>query len=199
MENYIGVKIKKIRLQNEMTQQKVADQCGLSKGMISKIECGKVIPTIATLSKIAHALRVKVSLLMEDSESRTPVFQSTNVSRMHFTRVEVGYRFLTLASEYGNKIIQPLIFYAKKGEVKEHRVTHQGEECIYVIEGDMWFMVNDIRYYLRAGDFLYFDGQHPHGIESVDKEVRYLNIFSATEYVNKTFVDKENDNGSKYA
>lgn len=174
-----------------MTQQQVADLCGLSKGMISKIERGRVTPTIATLSKIAQVLRVKVSLLMEDSESREPVFQSTNISRMHFTKTEVGYRFLTLASEYGDKQIQPLIFYAKNGEVKNHRVSHQGEECIYVIEGDMWFIINDVSYHLREGDVLYFDGQQPHGIERVDNEVRYLNLFSAFDYTNRAFIDKD--------
>jgi len=191
LESYIGSKVKKVRLQQEMTQQQVADQCGLSKSMISKIEHGKVMPTIATLSKIAHTLNVKVSLFMEDSENRNPVFQSTNVPRMHFTGTDVGYRFLTLASEYGDKQIQPLIFYARNGEVTNHRVSHQGEECIFIIEGDMWFTIDETRYFLRADDFLYFDGRQPHGIERVDKEVKYLNIFTACDYTDKVFINKE--------
>jgi len=193
LESYIGEKIKKIRLQNDMTQQQVADQCGLSKGMISKIECGKVMPTIATLSKIAHTLKVKMSLLMEDSESKNPVLQSTNVSHMHFTGSDVGYRFLALATNYGDKELQPFIFYAKNGEVTDHKVSHQGEECIYIIEGEMWFVINEMRYHLRENDFLYFDPRQPHGIQHVEKEVRYLNIFSAYDYTNRTFIEKETE------
>jgi len=190
MEGYIGIKIKKIRLQNQMTQQQVADLCGLSKGMISKIECEKVMPTIATLSKIAHALGVKVSLLMEDGSERNPICQSTSISPVHYTATDVGYRFFTLAAEYGDKHIQPLIFYAKNGEVTDHRVSHQGEECIFIIEGEMFFCVNGTRYFLKQGDFLYFDGRQPHGIERVDNEVRYLNMFSASDYTNQVFIDK---------
>jgi len=193
LESYIGEKIKKIRLQNDMTQQQVADQCGLSKGMISKIECSKVMPTIATLSKIAHTLNVKMSLLMEDSESKNPVLQSTNVSSTDFTSSDVGYRFLTLATKYGDKQIQPFIFYAKNGEVTDHRVSHQGEECIYIIEGEMYFVINEMRYHLRENDFLYFDSRQPHGIQSVNKEVKYLNIFSSYDYPNRTFIEKETE------
>jgi len=190
IEMNIGVRMKRIRIKNEMTQQQVADLCGLSKGMISKIECGKVMPAIATLSKIAQALKVKVSLLMEDGSDRIPIYQSISVPLARFTSTDMGYRFFTLAAEYSDKRIQPLVFYAKKGEVKNHKVSHEGEECIFIIEGDMVFHINDVSYFLEKGDFLYFDGRQPHGIKQVDHEVRYLNMFSAGEYTSQAFVEK---------
>jgi len=188
-EGYIGARVKKIRVKKDMTQQHVADLCGLSKGMISKIECGKVMPTIATLTKIAHALQVKVSLLMEDGSERIPACQSTSISPMRFTATDVGYRFFSLAAEYGDKSIQPLIFYASNTEVNSHRVSHEGEECIFIIEGEMVFNINESSYFLKQGDFLYFDGRQPHGIEKVEHEVRYLNIFTAGEYASQVFID----------
>jgi transcriptional regulator with XRE-family HTH domain len=190
MEERIGVNIKRLRIQNRLTQQQVADMCNLSKGMISKIESGRVMPAIATLTRIAHALNVKVSLLMEEGNGRNAVCQPTTLSVEEFTKTDLGYRFLTLAAEYGDKQIQPLVFYARNGEVTSHRVSHQGEECIYIIEGEMSFLVGDTLYYLRKGDFLYFDGLQPHGIDSVEHEVRYLNLFSGSEYTSRVFGEK---------
>lgn len=190
MEENISVNIKRIRIQNRMTQQQVADACGLSKGMISKIESGRVMPAIATLSKIAHALGVRVSLLMEEGNGRDAVCQSVPLTQEHFVPTDIGYRVLTLAAEYGDKQIQPLVFYARSDEVKPHRVTHRGEECIYIIEGEMCFAVGSRLYILKKGDFLYFDGLQSHGIESVASEVLYLDMFSGSEYTSKVFPEK---------
>jgi transcriptional regulator with XRE-family HTH domain len=190
MEKLIGVNIKRLRIQSRLTQQQVADMCNLSKGMISKIESGRVMPAIATLSRIAHALGVKVSLLMEEGGGRDVVYQPTDLPAEGFTKTNLGYRFHTLAEEYGDKEIQPLIFYAKNGEVVSHRVSHQGQECIYIIEGEMRFFVGDTLYYLKQGDFIYFDGLQPHGIDSVDNEVRYLDLFSGNEYTSRVFTEK---------
>ncbi|MEG2703042.1 MAG: helix-turn-helix transcriptional regulator, partial [Clostridia bacterium] len=56
----IGKNIRAIRLKLSMTQQQLADECGLSKGMISKVENGVVVPAVATLTKIAQVMHVKV-------------------------------------------------------------------------------------------------------------------------------------------
>ena len=187
MENFIGLNIKKHRVQMQMTQQQMADLCGLSKGMISKIECGKVMPAIATLSRIAHALGVKVSLLMDESNGHDVICQSTDISIENFTLTEVGYRFCTLAADFGDKQIQPMVFYAKNGEVAPHIVSHLGEECIYIIEGSMCFVVNGVHFHMKQGDFLYFNAILPHGIQSVEKEVKYLNLFSDSEHPAKNY------------
>ena len=188
MPNFIGMNIKRIRIQMQMTQQQVADLCNLSKGMISKIESGKVMPAVATLSRIAHALNAKVSLLMEEGNGYDAVCQSTNLSIEHFTKADVGYRFCALAAEFGDKQMQPVVFYAKNGEIESHIVSHQGEECVYIIEGEMVFVVDGSHYHLKQGDFLYFNALLPHGVQSVEKEVRYLNLFSGSDYTNKVFV-----------
>ena len=178
MRSVIGINIKRLRKQSQITQQQLADACSLSKGMISKIESGKVMPAVATLSKIAQAFNVKVSIIMEESKNKEPIHQSAKIPPHLFIRTNMGYRISPLAVEYGDKQIQPVVFYANKSELKPHTLTHQGEECIYIIEGEMIFRVGDKFYLLKNGDFLYFDSFTPHGIEKVSREVYYLNFFS---------------------
>lgn len=187
MEMPIGLNIKRLRIHNRMTQQEIADMCNLSKGMISKIESGKVMPAIATLSRIADALNVNVSLLMEKGTERETSHQSVLMPYDKMTKTDKGYRFFTLATEYGDKQIQPLLFFAKKGEVRNHVVSHQGEECIYIISGEMDFHVGGKIYKMKTGDVLYFDGLQPHGIKYVANEVYYLNLFSGKAYTSRVF------------
>lgn len=183
----IGLNIRRLRIQSRMTQQQLADQCDLSKGMISKIESGKVMPAVATLSKVAQSLGVKVSMLMEEGDDREAAYHTGQISVEDFRKTDKGYRFLPLAGEYGDKQMQPLLFYAQEGEVFRHEVCHQGEEFIYIIQGSMSFHVDGKLYPLTAGGSLYFDGLLPHGIESVDGEVLYLNMFSGQEYTSRVY------------
>ena len=61
----VGDRIKILRINQKRTMQEVADSCGLSKSMISKIENNKTIPSVATLVKIAQTLGTNISNLFE--------------------------------------------------------------------------------------------------------------------------------------
>ena len=54
----IGVNVKRQRLDQKMSLDKLAEASGVSKAMLSQVESAKVNPTIATMWKIAHALKV---------------------------------------------------------------------------------------------------------------------------------------------
>jgi quercetin dioxygenase-like cupin family protein len=61
--------------------------------------------------------------------------------------------------------------------VKQHELSHEGEEFIYVIEGEMKMTLGDTEYLLKAGDSMYFNCLQKHGIMPVSDEVKYLDIF----------------------
>jgi uncharacterized cupin superfamily protein len=45
--------------------------------------------------------------------------------------------------------MQPLLFVAGKNEMKEHQLTHEGEEFIHVLEGELKLHVGDVEYTLK--------------------------------------------------
>lgn len=61
----LGLRIKKIRTEKKMSQQKCASICNFEKSNMSRIESGKTNPTILTLRKISQALGVRVCDLIE--------------------------------------------------------------------------------------------------------------------------------------
>jgi quercetin dioxygenase-like cupin family protein len=69
------------------------------------------------------------------------------------------------------------LFVAKKGEVIPHKLSHEGEEFIHIISGEMKMKVGEIEYFLKEGDSLYFNSLQKHGIMPVSDEVTYLDIF----------------------
>ena len=174
----IGGQIRKIRLQQKRTQQEVADLCRFTKSLLSKIENGKVLPSLATISKIAKALGVKVSNLLENDGTHLAAFSPDVFQNPEaFSITDKGYSIFAAAAGYADKKIQPVFVIARKGEVKKHLLTHEGEEFIYVVRGEIRFKVANTEYVLKAGESLYFDSFQPHGLQEVSEEAHYMNFF----------------------
>lgn len=71
----IGVNVKRQRLEQKMSLDKLAEASGVSKAMLSQIESAKVNPTIATMWKIAHALKVDFNLLLKGKGDKVRKFE----------------------------------------------------------------------------------------------------------------------------
>lgn len=175
----IGARIRKLRIQQNRTLQQIADRVGLTRSMLSKVETGKTVPAVATLTRIAEALGVKVAALIEQTSASGTVHTSASqVSAAPRVRTENGYGFYAFASGRADKAMQPYLFVARRGEVKKRSLSHRGEEFVYMLRGEMKYRVGDVEYHLRPGDSLYFDSEDEHALEPVTKEVEYLALFT---------------------
>ena len=173
----IGDRIKMLRITQKRTMQEIAEASELSKSMISKIENNKTVPSVAALVKIAKTLGTNISNLLEQDEWVNAIITTRLKAQENLTKTEKGYSIYPYASEYHEKKMQPFLFVAKKGEVIPHEVSHEGEEFIYVIKGQMKMQVGEVSYLLNNGDSLYFNSVQKHGIMPVSDEVMYLDIF----------------------
>jgi transcriptional regulator with XRE-family HTH domain len=173
----IGDRIKILRLSQKRTLQELADNCGLSKSMISKIENNHTMPSVATLVKISHNLGTTISNLLEHDGWAKAIVTTREEAEQKLILTEKGYAIFPYASEFHEKKMQPFLFTAKKGEVTPHELSHEGEEFIFIIEGEMKMKVGDAEYNLKKGDSLYFNTVYKHGIIPVSDLVVYLDIF----------------------
>jgi transcriptional regulator with XRE-family HTH domain len=56
----IGGRVRELRLERELTAEKLAYENGISKGTISDLESGLARPSVATLKRIADGLDVEL-------------------------------------------------------------------------------------------------------------------------------------------
>jgi len=173
----VGERIRLLRINQKRTLQEVADSCDLSKSMISKIENNKTIPSVATLVKIASTLGTTISDLLEQDGWNKAIVTSRKEAVEKLVKTEKGYLIFPYASEYHQKKMQPFLFVARKGEVIPHQLSHDGEEFVFVVEGEMKMQVGDTEYILKTGDSLYFNALQKHGIIPITDEVTYIDIF----------------------
>ncbi len=61
----VGERIKRLRKEKDMTQEKLAELTKIEARSIVDIESGKRNPTLKTLTKIARALEIELAQLFE--------------------------------------------------------------------------------------------------------------------------------------
>lgn len=64
----IGIKTRVLRMRMKISQEKLAELADLNKNTIGYIERGEISPTIETLDKIAGALNIKLTELVDVSK-----------------------------------------------------------------------------------------------------------------------------------
>lgn len=174
----LSLRIRKLRERRRLTLQQVAGACGVTPSMLSKVENGKAMPSVATLTQLAAALGVTLSaLLQQDAHDGAILSRASDVDADDWNTSDKGYRFAPLCAERVEKLMQPMLFVAEKSRVKPGALRHGGEEFVHVLEGRMKYTVGRTTYDLGPGDSLYFDAEEPHDLEPVTKTVRYLAVF----------------------
>lgn len=69
IDDAFGKVIKKQRLSEEFTQEAISEETGLARSYISELEMGKKDPSLFTIFKIAKALKIKPSLIIDEIEN----------------------------------------------------------------------------------------------------------------------------------
>jgi transcriptional regulator with XRE-family HTH domain len=77
----VGKRILRLRLERQLTQRDISEETGLAVSYLSRLENGRITPTIPTLSKIAQALGVDVTAFFgqetqTDTDDKCPVSSS---------------------------------------------------------------------------------------------------------------------------
>ena len=67
-ENILGMKLKKLRKEKNITQDKLSEKLGLSGRYVGKIEAGMIKPSMETFRKLADFFQVPVEYLVSESE-----------------------------------------------------------------------------------------------------------------------------------
>lgn len=176
----IGTKIKQARLRLKKTQQQVADECGISKSLLSKIENGQTSSAVATLSKISQSLNVSLSWVLDDRPETDLVLMPRNNRQTSVGDESMGYSYELLANRSKFSNIEPTIVYVtpKDTNLRQEPYTHSQDEFIYILEGSIYLHYNGEKKLMNKGDSAYFKGTKPHLFIPVDNEgAKVLTVF----------------------
>lgn len=177
---HIGRKIKHVRLRQRKTQQQIADECDISKSLLSKIENGQTSSAVATLSRISDALGIPLSWVIDDHPETDIVLLPKTKRQKEIGNEHMGYTYELLANRSKFSNIEPTIVYVTPKDInlRHEPYTHTQDEFIYILEGSIQLLYDGQETYMETGDTAYFKGTKPHLFVPVDNVgAKVLTVF----------------------
>lgn len=167
----IAAKIKELRINKKLSIQELADRASLTPGYLSKIENSEKPPPIPTLSKIAYALNVHISYFFDEErpENGLSIVKKTERKKIIGDLTPIGYDYESVIHRRLENHLNAFVLTLPP-DVDPNSVpynSHDGEELIYILEGEMLFHYGNDEYAVIEGDSLYFFGTTPHRIVRV--------------------------------
>ena len=155
----VGVRLRHARLLKGMRMKDLATAVDCDESMISKIESGKVLPSIPMLNKLVHALdrdmasffglRIDEHMLVQKPDERLKVFVDA-------LRGGTGVTYERLVPVGAGNLLEANVHVVAPGGEKIDLITHQGEAVGYLVCGEIELTIDDTTYRMSAGDSFFF-------------------------------------------
>jgi len=165
---HVGDKLRQLRLRRKMGLVELSRHSGLSPALLSKLEHGKLYPTLPTLSRIAQVFSVGLEHFFTDERLKHTFAITRKKDRLRFPEAPgleaAAFEFESLDFAATDRKFSA--YFADFHDVPADKLRlhqHTGVEFIYVLKGKLALKVGTDEEVLEAGDSLYFDSLLPHG------------------------------------
>src|SRR5579872_7020150 len=153
----IGSHLRQLRAKRRLSLAQVAHAVGISVGFLSALERSQMTGSVGTLRKLARFYKTNILDFFDASGASS---RQVRPADRKVLEAGTGVRMELLA--WGNTVMEPHLFRIAPEAGSGDPYTHEGEEFIYVLRGDLEIMVDGEEYRLKPGDSFYFESATPH-------------------------------------
>ena len=165
----IGEKLRKLRLQRELTQEEMADRCELSKGFISQVERDLASPSIATLTDMLECLgsNLKEFFSETEEEEKTVFARGDMFVKEDGDQLRGSITWLVPSAQKNE--MEPILVELGEGGRTQEIPPHEGEEFGYVLGGTITLRMDGKPHKVKTGESFCLHPNAPHAIENNGK------------------------------
>lgn len=171
----LGEKLRTLRLRKSMGLVELSKHTGLSPAMLSKLERGKLFPTLPTLLRIAMVFGVGLEYFFTDERKRHVIAIVRKKERLQFPESSnagaIAYRFESLDFKATERRLNA--FFAEFEPIASEKIRphqHAGVELLYLISGNLELTIGSEMFTLEAGDSVYFDSGVRHSYRRAGRD-----------------------------
>ncbi|WP_276481473.1 helix-turn-helix domain-containing protein [Paraflavitalea pollutisoli] len=183
----IGGLVRKYRKEKDLKLLDLSTLTGIKSAMLSKIENGRMVPTIPTLFTIIQKLGIKPDVFFAQLSTENDFPGYFFLPKDGFTSYEkeegaVGYQYQSILEyNFEGGAFQISLLTLQPGSQRS-LVTTSAYEFIYVIDGNLLYQLEDKTFHMTAGDALFFDGNIAHvPVNNSNATVRLLVLYLFTD------------------
>jgi transcriptional regulator with XRE-family HTH domain len=165
----IGMKLRALRIQKNLTLSRLAAQTALSTALLSKLETDRMIPTLSTLATICRFYGVGLSHFFTETERHT--VSITRRADLHARRSAEWVKSVPLhVPEISSGLIAEMVEVPANGEDALHSAKKR-KTCglVYVIEGRLQLDTGGMHEVLDVGDCVFIESGMPMVWKAADK------------------------------
>jgi len=170
----IGEKMRALRLRKKMGLVELGEHTGLSPALLSKIERGKMFPTLPTLLRVALVFSVGLDYFFDEGQKRPALAVVRAADRIAFPNRagarRPAYHFECLDYPVTERRLNAyFVRFEAAGAEQAEPHQHEGAEVVFVTGGSLGITVGPEEHVLHEGDSIYFDPSPPHSYRRVGK------------------------------
>jgi transcriptional regulator with XRE-family HTH domain len=169
----VGTRVRTFRERLGMSIDDLAKNAGVETSLLCKVENGEVYPPLGVMVKISRALGQRLGTFMDDQVRDDPVIvRATERQEETVAHKEGGegqYHYYPLGKGKTDRHMEPLFIVI---EPNHERLTssHEGEELVIVVRGEVELIYGRSTFVLKAGDSMYYNSIVPHHLGSANDE-----------------------------
>jgi transcriptional regulator with XRE-family HTH domain len=153
----IGRRLRHLRAQQKKSLAQVAREAGISVGFLSAIERSQMSASVGTLRRLARIYDLNILDFFDASDGYQPLVKPRQRKRLQ-AGPGVGMELLA----WGNTVMEPHLFRVAPGAGSGDSYSHEGEEFLFILKGQLDISLEGERYNLRGGDSFYFQSKTQH-------------------------------------
>ncbi|GEO83761.1 MULTISPECIES: helix-turn-helix domain-containing protein [Alphaproteobacteria] len=178
-EKAVGERIRRLRSDQKLTLDQLAELSGVSRAMISRVERGEASPTAALLARLCSALGTSLSVFFaSEGEVTSPLARRGD--QPVWRDPESGYlRRVVSPGGTGSRVDVVEVEFPAAAEVRfpGQQASHNQMQHVWLFEGEMELVVGETAHRLLPGDCLFMNVGDVHGFRNpTDKPARYAVI-----------------------
>lgn len=157
----ISENLKRLRAERNLSLAALSELSGVSKVMIGQIERGESNPTINTIWKLAHGLKVPYTYIIDEHVTDTILVEKDKIiCQCSDDKKYRIYPYFPISANRNFELftaeIDPQSSYYSKGHLEK------SYEYVLVFQGEILLEVDNKIYTLKTGSCLQFDSSNPH-------------------------------------
>lgn len=178
----VGKKIKQIREFHNLSIEELGERAGISSELVRQIEEDQAYPSLSPLIKIARALGVRLGTFLDDEITTNCVIvreeERKKVMRFPSRETKVGdLNFESLGFNKKDRYMEPFLITIDPAEEGNPVISsHEGEEFLYILEGEVIVTYGNETHTLRPGDSIYYDSVVPHNVRSNGCPAKFIAV-----------------------
>ena len=161
----IAQKIRSTRLEKNLTIQQLATRVSVSKGLLSKIENSRTVPSLPIFISIIQALEISLKDFFRDVVLVNGK-DFLHVKRSDYTPLEregrTGFNYHYILSQNITTCAMEVVLLTLDPGAKGRPTTTDGYEFKFIISGNCEYHLHNEVIQLEEGDSIFFDASVPH-------------------------------------